>query len=206
MTLVNILTVFYLILVVVCYIVFIQNSNNQETMGVKKKINWLNLGILLMLGLVFRYILACIDPGYEVDMNCFSYWADMVYRDGFRNFYTAEVFTDYPPGYMYILWVVGAIRKMIPALASSTILVKMPAMICDLVTAGLVYKIARKRFNEISSILFAGFYLFNPVVLIDSAMWGQVDSVFTMLVTFVAYFVAEKKLIRSYFILRLLYW
>lgn len=200
MTLVNIFTVLYLILVVVCYVVFIQNSSTQETMGVKKKTNWLNLGILLMIGLIVRYILACIDKGYESDMNCFSYWADMVYRDGFHNFYTADVFTDYPPGYMYILWVIGAIRQMVPALANSTILVKMPAMICDLVTAGLVYKIAHKYFNEISSILFAGFYLFNPVVLIDSAMWGQVDSVFTLLVALVAYCVAEKKLTRSYFI------
>lgn len=200
MTLVNILTVLYLVLVVVCYIVFIQNSGTQETMGVKKKINWLNLGILLMLGLIVRYILACIDSGYESDMNCFSYWADMVYRDGIGNFYTAEVFTDYPPGYMYVLWVIGAIRSMIPSLADSTILVKMPAMICDLITAGLVYKIAHKRFNEISSVLFAGFYLFNPVVLIDSAMWGQVDSVFTMLVAIVAYLAAERKLIPSYFV------
>lgn len=200
MTLVNILTLLYLVLVVVCYVVFIQNSTTQKTMGVKKKVNWLNLGILLMLGLIVRYILACIDKGYETDMNCFSYWADLVYDGGFGNFYTSEVFTDYPPGYMYILWIVGAIRKMVPALAGSTILVKMPAMICDLVTAGLIYKVAHKYFNETASILFAGFYLFNPVVLIDSAMWGQVDSVFTLLVALTAYFVAEKKLTYSYFI------
>lgn len=200
MTLLNVLTVFYLVLAVVCYSVFVQKSGMQETMGVKKKMNWLNLGILLMLGLVVRYILACIDKGYETDMNCFSYWADRVYSEGFANFYSSEIFTDYPPGYMYILWVIGGIRHMVPSLAASTILVKMPAILCDLVTGGLVYKIARKHFNEISSIFFGALYLFNPVILIDSAMWGQVDSVFTMLIVLVAYLVAEKKLTASYFV------
>lgn len=200
MTLVNILTIGYLAVVMVCYSVFIQNSGTQETMGVKKKTNWLNLGILLMLGLVVRYILACIDKGYETDMNCFSAWADRVFSVGIGDFYSEDIFTDYPPGYMYILWVVGAIRHLVPSLAGSTILVKMPAMLCDLVTGGLVYKVAHKKFNETASILFAAFYLFNPVIIIDSAMWGQVDSVFTLLVALTAYFVAEKKLTVSYFV------
>ena len=201
MALVNVLTVAYLVLMVICYVMFIQNGNDTGSMGARKaKVNWLNIGILLMLGLLVRYVLACIEPGYEVDMNCFSYWSDQVYRDGFANFYTAGTFADYPPGYMYILWVVGLIRSTIPSLASSTILVKMPAILCDLGTTWLIYKVAHKHFDEKSSILFAAFYLFNPVVLIDSAMWGQVDSVFTLFVAAMIYCIAEKKLKIAYFV------
>lgn len=200
MGLVNILTIGFVILMLVFYAIFIQNAKASVTMGVKKQINWLNLGILLMAGLLVRYVLACIDHGYEVDMNCFSYWSDQVFNDGFANFYTSGSFADYPPGYMYILWVVGAIRHFVPSLASSTILVKMPAMICDLVTAGLIYKLAHKRFDEKGSIFFAACYLFNPVILIDSAMWGQVDSVFTVFIVWMIYLCAEKKLIPAYFV------
>lgn len=200
MSLVNILTIGFLILMIVFYVLFVQNSKTNVTMGVKQKTNWLNLGILLMIGLLVRYILACIDSGYEVDMNCFSYWSDQVFNDGMANFYASDTFTDYPPGYMYVLWVIGAIRHFIPSLASSTILVKMPAILCDLVTAGLVYKIAHKHFDEKGAIFFTSCYLFNPVVLIDSAMWGQVDAVFTLFVTLMCYFIAEKKLKISYFV------
>ena len=198
MSLVNILTIGFLIVMMIFYVFFIQNSKSSTTMGVKQKANWLNLGILLMVGLLVRYILACIDPGYTIDMNCFSGWSDQVYNGGISNFYTSGGFADYPPGYMYILWVVGAIRHYVPSLASSTILLKMPAILCDLITACFVYKLAHKHFDEKGSIFFASLYLFNPVVLIDSAMWGQVDAVFTLFVVIMIYFCAEKKLIPAY--------
>jgi len=73
-------------------------------------------------------------------------------------------------------------------------------MLCDLATGALIYKIAHKKFNEVASIVLTGFYLFNPVILIDSAMWGQVDSVFTLFVALMVYLVAEHKLIPAYYI------
>ena len=60
--------------------------------------------------LLVRIIIAVMYRGYEVDINCFVSWSDMVFNDGFGAFYKSESFTDYPPGYMYILYLVGAIR------------------------------------------------------------------------------------------------
>ena len=200
MTVVNLVTIVFLILMLFCYGIFVQN-NKPAVMGVKEaKMNWLNLGILLLVAFIVRYILAKIDPGYETDMGCFKYWSDQVYNDGFSKFYNSETFTDYPPGYMYILWVVGFFRAHFESLADSTVLVKMPAMLCDLATGALIYKIAHKKFNEVASIVLTAFYLFNPVVLIDSAMWGQVDAVFTLFVALMVYLVAEHKLIPAYYV------
>ncbi|MBQ4462843.1 MAG: hypothetical protein II915_00350, partial [Eubacterium sp.] len=80
-----------------------------EEKGWKKYI-W----ILLVLGaaLVFKLILAAYYEGHETDMNCFYGWSDMIYENGFGKFYSLDAFTDYPPGYMAILWVVEAVQRL----------------------------------------------------------------------------------------------
>ena len=120
-------------------------SVGNEVAVQKNPRNWLSLSCILFLGLVVRYVCAKFDSGYAVDMGCFSYWADSVYKDGFGNFYNAGTFADYPPGYMYILWIVGLFRHLIPGLSVGTVALKMPAMLCDLATGALIYKLARKR-------------------------------------------------------------
>lgn len=201
MFLISALSIVFIVLMFFGYNSFIQTTK-PVMMGAKQqeKVNWWNLVIILVLGLIVRYVLAKIDSGYEVDMNCFSYWSDQVYNDGFAAFYNSGTFADYPPGYMYILWVVGLFRHAFPALAGSTVALKMPAMLCDLLTGVLVYKIANRRFDSLGATFLTCLYVFNPVVLIDSAMWGQVDSVFTLFVAIMIYLVAEKKLIPAYFV------
>ena len=71
-------------------------------------------------------------------MNCFIAWGDMIFKDGIGNFYSSDSFTDYPPGYMYILYMVGAIRHVLGVAWNSTLsvmLTKTPAIIADLATA-----------------------------------------------------------------------
>lgn len=178
-------------------------SVGNEVAVQKNPRNWLSLSCILFLGLVVRYVCAKFDSGYAVDMGCFSYWADSVYKDGFGNFYNAGTFADYPPGYMYILWIVGLFRHLIPGLSVGTVALKMPAMLCDLATGALIYKLARKRFNEKTSLYFVCLYIFNPVMLMDSAMWGQVDSIFTLCLAIMITLVAEKKLIPAYYVFAL---
>ena len=47
--------------------------------------------------------------------------------------------------------------------------------------------------------VFAGIFLFTPASFLDSAIWGQVDSVFTLFVVLMCYFATEKKLPLAYF-------
>ncbi len=153
--------------------------------------------------LLVRIIIAVMYRGYEVDINCFVSWSDMVFNDGFGAFYKSESFTDYPPGYMYILYLVGAIRSLFGMAwdsAASTLMVKLPAIIADMASGWLVYRIASKRVKETGAALLSALYLFCPAVILDSVVWGQTDAVFTFCVAFMCYLVTEKKLIPSYFI------
>lgn len=162
--------------------------------------------IIMIITFLARIAGAIIYKGYDVDINCFLAWADMVFENGIGNFYSLDAFTDYPPGYMYILYGIGAIRSAfgIPQLSvMSIVLTKMPAILADMGIGYLAYKIASKRLRETGAALLAGVWLITPAVFVDSAIWAQVDSVFTLCVVLMCYFITEKKLIPAYFVFAL---
>ena len=73
MGLVTVFSIVYILAMFILYVTVVLNKKT-VTMGVKQKntINWLNLAILLFVGLLVRILLAKLDPGYDTDMNCFS--------------------------------------------------------------------------------------------------------------------------------------
>lgn len=157
----------------------------------------------MIVAFILRVVIGGLYHGQEADMNCFIAWADMAYKDGLSNFYTSPSFTDYPPGYIYILYVIGWIRSVFNIAwnsVTSDILTKMPAMLADLGTGYLIYRVASKKFKELGAALLSMLYLFCPLVILDSAVWGQTDSVFTLFVVLTCYLVSQKKLIPSYFV------
>ncbi|MBQ8300697.1 MAG: glycosyltransferase family 39 protein, partial [Clostridia bacterium] len=83
---------------------------------------------------------------------------------------------------------------------ASYALIKFPAIVCDIITGVLIYKIAKKKFSDSVSTMLSSLYLFNPAVILNSSIWGQVDSVYTLFVLLMIYFISEKKLIYSYFV------
>lgn len=175
--------------------------------GIKEKKGKIQVGgvFLACLAAAFflRILLAYFNRGHETDMNCFIGWADLVFDGGIKGFYTSESFTDYPPGYMYVLYVIGAVRNLFGIGANdklSIILTKLPGILCDVAAGFLLYHIARRNFKESGAIAIGAAYLFLPVILFNSSVWGQVDSVFTLFVLLMCYFVTEKKLIAAYFI------
>ena len=56
------------------------------------------------------------------------------------------MFHDYPPGYMYVLYIVGAIEKLFGfSDGAQYALVKLPAIVCDILAGVLIYKVAKKK-------------------------------------------------------------
>lgn len=159
------------------------------------------LFVLLAAGLIIRYIGALVYPGYENDMICFKSWADLMFKEGPSGFYTSEMFTDYPPVYMYVLWLIGAVKNLIPMSDTAVmLLIKSPAIICDLLIGLLLFNVANRKAGKKTAYYASALWLFNPAVFINSSLWGQVDSVFTLLVFIVLLLVTEKRLIPSFFI------
>jgi len=186
-----------LLLGIVLYYSFIQ-PNTQGNKIVRSSNTIIYFMILIAAAFIIRIIAAAKYPGHETDMNCFSAWASSLFENGISKFYSSDSFTDYPPGYMYILWIIGAMKTVVTDDSMVRVLVKMPAMLCDIATGYLLYNETKKRYSDIVSLNVAGFYLLNPAVIINSAFWGQVDAVFTLFLYLMILLMTNKRLIYSY--------
>ena len=168
----------------------------------KKKIQVSTSMIYLLLSaLVLRLLIGGLYRGYDLDMNCFMGWADRLFSEGISSFYSGEGFSDYPPGYMYVLWLLGAIRKIFGMdyySATAILLMKLPSMLCDLGAGYLIYLLAKERFGEKHGLICTALYVFSPAILINSTIWGQVDAVTTLFFLLVCYYVYKKKMPQSY--------
>lgn len=61
-------------------------------------------GDALIAAALARVIVACLVSGYQVDVNCFRAWGASMTQLGPAGFYAADQFCDYPPAYLYVLW------------------------------------------------------------------------------------------------------
>ena len=68
MLLVTLITILFLELMIIGYVSFVQKGKKDAAIAQNKTKDMLGLVLLLFGALVFRYILAKIDPGYSTDM------------------------------------------------------------------------------------------------------------------------------------------
>ena len=103
-------------------------------------------------------------------------------------FYANAGFVDYPPGYMYILWVIGVLGQGIASVGggdatqAAESLLKIPPIIADLAIGWVLYRLVSgwarpSRRAAALGLAAAALYLFNPITFYDSALWGQTDAV-----------------------------
>ena len=98
----------------------------------------------LALGLVLRIIIVNALPGsgFGVDLDAFRYWAANLAAEGPFGFYERGFFADYTPGYLYLLWLVGAIGGLVGWIGD---LIKVPAILAD----GLVFGAVLWTFRQV---------------------------------------------------------
>jgi len=153
-----------------------RETSDQESP--RRGLGWQILAILLV-GLIVRLIMAygiegLRGSGFGSDLDLFRFWATELAERGPVGFYDRGFFADYTPGYLYALWAVGLVGQAVGGVGD---LIKLPAIITDVVLAYVVYRMVldlgvtagRARLGAIV-------VLVNPITWFDSVIWGQVDS------------------------------
>lgn len=148
------------------------------------------LWTLLGTGLFLKLAIAPWIIGH-MDLSLFESWATHA-ANGLTSFYNSG-FSDYPPLFVYILFIIGKIAAIPGAGGYEGLLIKIPSILADTATAYLLYRLAVKAFSKEVGLLLAAFYMFNPAIFINSTFWGQVDSFFTLIVVLTIVMLAENR-------------
>lgn len=141
------------------------------------------LAAMFAVALLVRVLIAP-HAGFYGDLRLFQIWANRLDDVGPRHFYVEGQFADYPPGYLYVLWLLAKISSGTPGY----LLLKLPAILADLglawIAGTFAARLAPASLRERVPVraMVAAAVLFNPAVIALSAVWGQVDAVPAMFV------------------------
>jgi predicted membrane-bound dolichyl-phosphate-mannose-protein mannosyltransferase len=149
------------------------------------------------MGLLLRGLIAGIlvpQSGFRIDTGDFTSWAIRLAANGPGAFYETGYFSDYPPGFLYVLWGLGGIGSALHPLLGLDItggLVKLPGILGDLGSAAMLFVLCRRYFSERVGLAAAAAVLFNPGTIFNAAVWGQVDSVGALVLIGTIYLLAR---------------
>ena len=179
---------FGLSLIHICH----HQKNRIENTGKKITLSYLLPAMLAALAL--RMIIAYLVEGYQVDVGCFLSWGGTMAKEGPILFYEKSGFCDYPPLYTYVLGLNSLVSRWFNAgSAANRIIFRFIPSLCDLAGCWIVYKllVSQRTVGERSCFLFLLVALFNPATVINSAAWGQMDSVLCLLLLAVSVFAVK---------------
>ncbi len=148
--------------------------------------------LLLLIAFLTRLFIAWAVPGFPVDIACFTAWANQMAEIGPAKFYISGLFSDYPPGYMLVLWPLGLIGRALGT-GATEMMIKLPAMFFDLCIVALLYQVAMKIVSHRAALLLAMLYAFNPLPCLVGSAWGQVDSVPSLLLIIAVLLIIAKR-------------
>lgn len=149
----------------------------------KKRLQQVGAVVLIAVGILARSRLDFVshDMSYS-----FVPWYDQIAKHGILTA-LAQAFSNYSPPYTYLL----ALATLAPMPKVTAI--KLIGVSMDFVNALLVFKLVRlKHPSGPVPLLAAGVFLCLPTVVINSAVWGQVDGVYTGFMLMALYFLLKE--------------
>ncbi|KKQ82734.1 MAG: hypothetical protein UT04_C0049G0006 [Candidatus Daviesbacteria bacterium GW2011_GWF2_38_7] len=155
------------------------------------------LFFLVIGGLTIRLVLANV-PGFKIDTDDWFAWALRLDEVGFSKFYSNQVFSDYTPGYMYILSLLVFVKNLLQIDNPTFYLIlKLPAIFAEIILGALIYLKLKQIVPGFYAKLAAFLIFLNPALIFNSSIWGQIDSILALSLFLTIDFLQNKKLILS---------
>ena len=132
------------------------------------------IGLLVLWA--FKTLALGIFTGYALDLGTFEAWAMRMVAVGPAHMYSGDVFLDYPPGYLYALWLAAWLANLFGASGDIfRIFIETPALAADFILAAVAYIFLRRQGKPRAALIATLLIALNPALLFDSVGWGQTD-------------------------------
>lgn len=141
---------------------------------------------LVGLALVLRFLLV---PFTNYDTDGYSRWYDFIIQNGIGSA-LGQNFAIYTPPYLYLLSLATLSENVI----SKIVAIKLIPIFFDLTNACLIFRILRLKY-PVGNLpyLAAAVFLLTPTVVMNSALWGQVDSFYTCFLLITIFFLLTER-------------
>lgn len=178
---------------------------------------------VFLLALVLRLIL--VFSNWHPDVGNHIDWGKRFWEYSPSSFYSHNVWSftwpNQPPGSMYLwafvykiyegifnlLWKLNLNFPLFPSnlmfwaeLRLLPMLLKLPSSLFDLGIGWLIYRFIERQKNKELALKASCFWLFNPIVFYNSAVWGQTDAIISFFGLASILALIEKKPIKTMFL------
>jgi len=159
------------------------------------------LVLILLLALALR-LPFMTTTGYDADVRMYETWSWKATTLGIHTAYdpSAGVTSDNHPGILYPFKAIGwAYQRLFdpefpfPELTrmDHRLLLRFPAVLSDLLIGVFAYAVARRRLNHRLAAMALAAFVFNPAIIFDSAYYGQLDAVHSLLLVAAVVIIGE---------------
>ncbi|MBI2020351.1 glycosyltransferase family 39 protein [Candidatus Daviesbacteria bacterium] len=153
--------------------------------------------IIILLGFFIRIYLSFL-PGFKFDIGTWFAWAIRLNEVGLSQFYSDQIWTNYTPGYLYILKILGFLKNLLKFPDQIFYLIlKLPAIFSEIILGYFIYCLVRKNYSIFTARFSAALVLLNPAFIFNSAVWGQIDGLLTLFMLLTIYYLNKKRSILS---------
>ena len=146
------------------------------------------LGLALLIRLVLVIVL--LQPGYQVNDDLLRYgdWGRIAYQYGVNDTYTMRHISfgaspnNQPPGTVYIDAAMYSLANTYSHVSGGSFTqiynfcLKLPSILADLLIGSFIYFCVKRKTTQKMALFASALFLFNPIVIYNSAVWGQTDA------------------------------
>ncbi len=145
--------------------------------------------------LVTRLLTALLTPGYSYDQNAFALWGMRMAQLPASQFYAEGYFADYPPGYLWVLKLVGHLLLGLglePGAPLAGFLLAVPVALAEAALGCVLVRLAWPAGKK-AGLAMAACALANPAFWFDTGVWKQIDAVLALALVGCFVLLARKK-------------
>lgn len=150
------------------------DAAEDRTAAARRRAN-IAIAAVVIVGVVLR-LLVIRTAGFPSDVGTFMAWAEKLASVGPARFYEPGYFSDYPPAFLYVLWLLGTVFHG-DLLRLAVKAISIPA---DIGIVLLLVPLVRRYGGETAAVLAAGIWMLQPAPIFAGPYWGQVDAVGTL--------------------------